>query len=141
MHQRQPKYKYYTNGSIFNFSLFTYFILLFDDANDNYLSLNPVGHATKKLHLRYAQPHPKPTSHASSAPILITTDNETYADDPPLPHLLPMMPPDTISPQTPNPPTKTDYVSQTHIHSLHDYTTNLPLIHPCKTPSLSDSLN
>ena len=52
-----------------------------------------------------------------------------------------MMPPDTISPQTPNPPPKTDYLSQTHIHSHNNNPTNLPLIHPCDTPSLYGSLN
>ena len=95
----------------------------------------------KNRHLRYAQNQPKQTVHASSSPTLITTDNETDADDPPLPHLLPMMPPDTISTQTPNPPTKTDYVSQTHIHSINNYPTNLPVIQYSETPSLSDSLN
>ena len=52
-----------------------------------------------------------------------------------------MMPPDTISPQTPNPPDKTDSISQTHIHSHNNNPTNLPLIHPCNTPSLYESLN
>ena len=37
MHQLQPRCKYYTNGSIGNFILFTNYILVIDDANDNYL--------------------------------------------------------------------------------------------------------
>ena len=103
--------------------------------------LHAVEHAAKNLHLRYAQNHPNPDEDSSRAPTLITTNNKTDVDYPPLPHLLPMMPPDTISTQTPNPTPKTDSVSKNHIHSLNNNPTNLPLIHPCNTPSLYDSLN